>query len=372
MGRAGRTSDDLQEESVEIHVIRSRFAMSDNEYVSLFSCFSFGSLLILCRAPQDVHVDKPTPTEPVAMAATSSKSRPKLDLSAETKAGAAGSRERRRGKTMFGLVLGTLNKAKIEDKERNASDAAKKRQMIEQRLQIKLRKETDSVRRAEEAKKDKTIANRKEEELQLKDSIYKLRRTRFPLLANFLCTSDNIPDIPASDSDDVPSGITDPLAQPPRSHPPPLYYLPAILTPAQEAFIKKRKELVTEAAEKEWDLFREERSAGIEEIRQLRQRVADEEARKKSNLNKGNEEEGGDMDVEIDNNNNEDDTGRERATGASKENGDASTSKPAEPEADSMSMDKEGAPAAASAPTSEKKESGPGAVQTDDDDAVEY
>ena len=48
---------------------------------------------------------------------------------------------------------------------------AKKRQLIEQRLQNKLRKETDSVRRAEEAKKDKNIANRKEEELQLKDSI---------------------------------------------------------------------------------------------------------------------------------------------------------------------------------------------------------
>lgn len=46
--------------------------------------------------------------------------------------------------------------------------------MIEQRLQDKLRKETDSVRRAEEAKKDKTIANRKEEELQLKDSIVRV------------------------------------------------------------------------------------------------------------------------------------------------------------------------------------------------------
>ena len=51
------------------------------------------------------------------------------------------------------------------------NDQAKKRQMIEQRLQDKLKKETDSVRRAEEAKKEKQIANRKEEELQLKDSI---------------------------------------------------------------------------------------------------------------------------------------------------------------------------------------------------------
>ncbi len=54
---------------------------------------------------------------------------------------------------------------------------ARKRQLIEQRLQDKLRKETDSVRRAEEAKKDKTVANRKEEELQLKDSI--VRETKF-------------------------------------------------------------------------------------------------------------------------------------------------------------------------------------------------
>ena len=58
---------------------------------------------------------------------------------------------------------------------------AKKRQLIEQRLQDKLRKETDSVRRAEEAKKDKTTANRKEEELQLKDSIVRVHHiTSYP------------------------------------------------------------------------------------------------------------------------------------------------------------------------------------------------
>lgn len=44
--------------------------------------------------------------------------RPRLDLSTAPK-------ERKRGKSMFGLVLGTLNKAKIEDKERNASDAVR-------------------------------------------------------------------------------------------------------------------------------------------------------------------------------------------------------------------------------------------------------
>ncbi|TFY71240.1 hypothetical protein EVG20_g1765 [Dentipellis fragilis] len=215
----------------------------------------------------DAHMQD-TPTEPAA--AATGRKRPRLDMAVEP-------RERKRGKSMFGLVLGTLNRAKNEDKERNASEAAKKRQLIEQRLQDKLRKETDSVRRAEEAKKDKVSANRKEEELQLMDSIHKLRRTRLPILANFLSTADVIP------SDDASPPPTRGLLQElPRSHPPPLYYLPAKLTPAQEAFITKRKSEVKQAAEAEWDGFLAERTAGVEEIRTFRQRVAEEDARKKA------------------------------------------------------------------------------------------
>ncbi|KAL0572457.1 hypothetical protein V5O48_009497 [Marasmius crinis-equi] len=265
--------------------------------------------------------------------------RPRLELTAE------GGRERKRGKSMFGLVVGTLNKAKIEDKERNASEAAKKRQLLEQRLQNKLKKETDSVRRAEEAKKDKTNANRKEEDLQLKDSIYKLRRQRLPLLANFLLTSDVIPD---TDDTDKPAS-SNPLAPPPRSHPPPLYYLPAILTPLQEAFLAKRKEEVKEAAEKEWNLFREERTTGIAEIQQLRQRVVDEETRKKGSA--------GDEDAEME------------------------TSEPAvkkEEKSQGESMDVDDGPESSSKDTGAKEkvkeESAPPAapMQADDDDAVEY
>ncbi|EAU91835.1 hypothetical protein CC1G_04602 [Coprinopsis cinerea okayama7 len=224
--------------------------------------------------PIQVDTKADTPASPTAPSgngqpSTTERRRPRLDLNA-----ALGGDRKRKG--ILGLVVGTLNKAKIEDKERSASEAAKKRQLIEKRLQQKLRKETDSVRRAEEAKKDKTLANRKEEDLQLKDSIYKLRRKRLPILANFLLTSDVIP----SDSSSSPHS-TNPLSAPPRSHPPPLYYLPAILTPAQEAFISRRKAEVNEAAEKEWETFKQEREAGIEEIKQLRQKVADEEARQK-------------------------------------------------------------------------------------------
>ena len=51
--------------------------------------------------------------------APTGKRRPKLDLNAL----GAGLGERKRGKSMFGVLLNTLNKAKAEDKERSASEA---------------------------------------------------------------------------------------------------------------------------------------------------------------------------------------------------------------------------------------------------------
>ena len=55
-------------------------------------------------------------TSPTAETAAGTRKRPRLDLTADP-------RERKRGKTMFGLVLGTLNKAKLEDSQRNNSEA---------------------------------------------------------------------------------------------------------------------------------------------------------------------------------------------------------------------------------------------------------
>ncbi|KAF7356720.1 Pinin-SDK-memA domain-containing protein [Mycena venus] len=281
------------------------------------------------------------PTEPAAMA-SANKRRPKLDLSEPQK--------RKRG-GMFGLLLGTLNKAKIEDKERSASEAAKKRQLIDQRLQNKLRKETDSVRRAEEARKDKLTANRKEEDLQLKDSIYKLRRTRLPLLANFLLTSDIIP---ASSTEEDPAPLPLALSTVPRGHPPPLYYLPR--SPYARAG-------VLEAVDTEYTTFLEERGRGITEILDLRKAVAEEEARKKS-------ERDAQMDVE-----------------APDADGDADKSKDAEPKSagGDVEMDvDEGDRDSATLGTAEsskelaedeemkKEKEEPPIVPADGDDAVEY
>ncbi|KAF8623389.1 hypothetical protein AX17_007427 [Amanita inopinata Kibby_2008] len=296
------------------------------------------------------------PTEPTAASATTVKKRPRLDLTDVV----GDTRDRKRGKSMFGILVGTLNKAKVEGKERNASEAAKKRQLIEQRLQDKLKKETDSVRRAEEAKRDKTTANRKEEDLQLKDSIYKLRRTRLPLLANFLLTSDNI------SSDESSPSNPNPLVSPPRTHPPPLYYLPVILTPEQEAFITRRKAEVQEAAEKEWHQFREERTTGITEINAFRQRVADEEARRKVERDAEKDE------METDN--------PSASTGpVNEENKDktdaAHTESTAPTSAAAMDVDSGsgfGVQREDSKETEQEKKEEPAPMQPDDEDAVEY
>lgn len=56
------------------------------------------------------------PTAPAAMAAGNRK-RPRLDLSDP--------RERKRGKSVFGMLVGTLNKAKNEDKQRGATEAVR-------------------------------------------------------------------------------------------------------------------------------------------------------------------------------------------------------------------------------------------------------
>ena len=58
------------------------------------------------------------PTQATVAEAAAPKKRPRLDLTIEP-------RERKRGKSMFGLLVGTLNKAKNEDEARNASEAVR-------------------------------------------------------------------------------------------------------------------------------------------------------------------------------------------------------------------------------------------------------
>lgn len=115
---------------------RSTSRMSTDEYVYplALNVNLFLTCVLFCRKHQDTAVEsKPSadttndvqmepstePTNPPATAtAPATRKRPRLDLASEP-------RERKRGKTMFGLLVGTLNKAKTEDKERSATDAVR-------------------------------------------------------------------------------------------------------------------------------------------------------------------------------------------------------------------------------------------------------
>jgi hypothetical protein len=66
----------------------------------------------------DATMEDAPPAQATAAAAAIPKKRPRLDLTIEP-------RERKRGKSMFGLLVGTLNKAKTEDEARNASEAVR-------------------------------------------------------------------------------------------------------------------------------------------------------------------------------------------------------------------------------------------------------
>jgi hypothetical protein len=107
---------------------------------------------------------------------------------------------------------------------------------------------------------------------------------------------------------------------------------------------------VTEAAEKEWAAFREERTAGIEEIKQLRRRVAEEDAHRTKEREQASKEEGED---------------KEMAEEAQESKREPAT----QPDAD-MEVDEEIRPEPESADSERKDDSG--GMRADDEDAVEY
>ena len=114
---------------------------------------------------------------------------------------------------------------------------------------------------------------------------------------------------------------------------------------------------VKEAAESEWSTFRGERTAGIDEIRQLRQRVAEEDARRKME-----KKEETDADEKSQVNKDEDMTSEESKPSDSKaEEHDSKTEEKTEEresKAEEMEVD-----------VGAKEESG---MRADDEDAVEY
>ncbi|KAG9054042.1 hypothetical protein FS842_006380 [Serendipita sp. 407] len=109
------------------------------------------------QTPLEVEESGPA-APPAAPQPRAERTRRKLDLT-QNKRGA------------FSVLMGTLNRAKKEDKERNASEAAQKRVLLEKRLHAKLARQTMSADRATQSKRERAAATKKEEELALKENL---------------------------------------------------------------------------------------------------------------------------------------------------------------------------------------------------------
>ena len=105
-------------------------SMSTEAYaIHLYKWKIGNSLIIECRLQQDTQPQSSPDVDAAAASPTSvappnerERRRPRLNTAA-LGLGAGGEGERKRGKSMFGVLVNTLNKAKAEDKERNASEA---------------------------------------------------------------------------------------------------------------------------------------------------------------------------------------------------------------------------------------------------------
>ncbi|KAG8894139.1 hypothetical protein FRB99_001487 [Tulasnella sp. 403] len=218
----------------------------------------------------DVSTDATTTAAPVLL----SKKRPRLDLEVEP---------RKKSRSVFGQVFGTLKRARDEDSQAKSTDAVKKRLEIDSRIMGKITRDQTLVRKQDEAKRDRITANRKEEDLAIKDGIMRFRQKVFPRLAGFLLTTDEIPADGVEDADEdkrdaspcrTTSRTAAPPAHPPRTRQPPaLYFLPAVLTPAQQKFLDAQKDKFSESVNEEAKEWTMEKKKGLEEVAELRRKA---------------------------------------------------------------------------------------------------
>jgi len=200
-----------------------------------------------------------TEKDSAAQTAQPARKRPRLEMETEP---------RKKTRSVFGQVFGTLRKAREDDNQLKTSDAAKKRSEID-----------------DEAKRDRHSANRKEEDLTIKDSIMKFKQEKISRLSGFLLTSDVFPNAdsrPEPEDSALTSRPSSPTPRkkvlahpPPISHPPPLYYLPAILTPNQAKFLEEQTRLTSEIMQEESREWADDKKKGLEEIAELRRKAAE-------------------------------------------------------------------------------------------------
>ncbi|GAA5845678.1 hypothetical protein JCM11251_003927 [Rhodosporidiobolus azoricus] len=209
-----------------------------------------------------------------------------------------------RGNRMFGVMLGTLKRAKAQVSTVNKTDAGRKRAEVDEKLQEKLGKERreamEKEGREREIKDLKWEVQRREEEIASADAIYRTRHNAKLDLAGFLCTTFTLPpsstkpsvsstdpsnphsstslSIPPAFLPNLPHAMT--LQNPSSSSNPstssaarPIYYLPRRLLPSQEDRIESQIDAVKSAMRKEREAWEEEKREKREEMGKKRERL---------------------------------------------------------------------------------------------------
>ncbi|GAA6041584.1 hypothetical protein JCM8097_004278 [Rhodosporidiobolus ruineniae] len=218
---------------------------------------------------------KKRPTEEEEEAARAEKKRRLETVKKESKA---------RGNRMFGVMLGTLKRAKAQVGDIKQTDAGRKRAEIEEKLQVKLgaerRKAKEKEEREREARDLKVEIQRKEEEISVQETIYRTRHNAKLDLAGFLCTTFTLPPAPSSSFplvDSLPPAFLPKLPHAMSLRDPrasrPIYYLPRRLLPSQEDRIEDQIDAVKSAMRKERDSWEETKRALKDEADQARRKM---------------------------------------------------------------------------------------------------
>ncbi|GAA5873075.1 hypothetical protein JCM3774_000330 [Rhodotorula dairenensis] len=198
--------------------------------------------------------------------------------------------QRKRGNRMFGVMLGTLQRAKKQVEQVEDSGAGKKRAQLQERLREKLdaerRQATEKADREKELRELKTDIARREDEISAAEAIYRTRHSAKLNLAGFLCTTFTLPPPPTTtDAVSVPfvprlphaMKLTDPRAARP------IYYLPYRLLPSQEDRIDDQIDAVKVAIRRdrdEWHEVKDAKLAELDKVKRRRQERTEESERK--------------------------------------------------------------------------------------------
>ncbi|KAG0150854.1 hypothetical protein CROQUDRAFT_668212 [Cronartium quercuum f. sp. fusiforme G11] len=175
--------------------------------------------------------------------------------------------DKKRSVRMFGALMGTLSKFQDETSKTRQTEAAQRRAAVENRLQAKLKTESEALHQLRECElEEKNLKNsvwRKTEELAHLSEFKLIHFANKLAFSNYLCTSSaNVTD---TDRNNPPVPPHDPAGYQGKH----LYWLPNKLLPEQKELIENQRRSAREAVEEEQARWLEEKANKQNELEQL-------------------------------------------------------------------------------------------------------